>query len=493
MVIDQIIGGLVNEVNIQREDLKIKTIDQINKMLVANINRQNLNFLSAMEEIINVRSFLSDPSKILGSNLTKHGEIAEQVEVGIGNAKELIKGLPKRFSFDGVNRTAPEDFIMDGFKVQSKFINGENNTLSSIIEHLNKYKGIDFGKDGSKYIIPKDYYNTINKIINGENVEGLNSKSIKAIIEKVNIIEKITGMKFNEVVKSSISEYKDVQQGNINKTLDRYEKDIVDENIKIKNNLKKDANNKKNYAIENAKPSAQEALKVASIAAVVEGTAQTAILIYKKKKKIKDYDATDWEEVGLAFGKGIVQGGIRGASIYALTNYAFMPAPLAASYVSATYGVARLYLSYKKGEISEEEMVEQGEILCFDATLNLLGSAIGQTLIPIPMLGAVIGSISASVLGGIIKEQLNAKEKELIRISKLRYEENIKMLDEELAREIKKLAEKIMLLWGLSKIAFDYELNASLRFAASQKLALAHGVSSNKILKTEKDIDDYFN
>lgn len=80
-----------------------------------------------------------------------------------------------------------------------------------------------------------------------------------------------------------------------------------------------------------------------------------------------------------------------------------MSAPLAASFVSSSYGVARLYASYKKGEISEEDMIEQGEILCFDTSLNLLGSVIGQTLIPVPVLGAVIGSISANVFGGIIK------------------------------------------------------------------------------------------
>lgn len=185
--------------------------------------------------------------------------------------------------------------------------------------------------------------------------------------------------------------------------------------------------------------------------------------------------------------KGSGKGAVRGASIYALTNYASMSAPLASLFVSASFGVASLYSSYKR-----EEMVEQGEILCFDTTLNLLGSTIDQTLIPIPVLGAVIGSIAANVVGGIIKDQLNVHEKELIRLSQIRYEENMKMLDEELDKEIGKIARKMMFMWGLSRMAFNYEINASLRFEASQRLAVAHGVRTSQILKTEEEIDDYF-
>lgn len=493
MTIDQVIGGIVDEVNIKRENMKDRAIEEINKIFTEKNNIQDVNFLKAMDEVNSVRKFISDPSKILGSEATKHGEIAEHVEVGIGNAKELIKGLPERFSFDGVGRTAPEDFIMDGFKVQSKFINGENNTLSAIIEHLEKYEDIDFGRDGSLYVIPKDYYETISKVLKGEDVDGLSEKSIRAIKDKIETIVELSGKDFNDIVKSSISDYRDLQKGSINKTLDNHEKEIVYENKIIKKDIKAKAEEQKQEAIEKAKPGINEALHVAAISAALEGSAQTAILIYRKNKNIRNYTIDDWKEVGFTFSKGAGTGAIRGASIYALTNYASMPAPLAASYVSASYGVARLYSSYKKGEITEEEMIEQGEILCFDLTLNLLGSLMGQALIPIPVLGAVIGSISANAFGGIIKEHINNGEKELIRLSRLRYAENIKLLNDKLAQDIQKIAEQTMHLWGLSKMAFDYETNAFLRFTASQQLALVQGTLEDRILKDEEDIDRYFN
>lgn len=492
MTIDQAVGGVVNEVNVHREDIKDKTIEAIEKALFERNRIQDQNFINAIQEIGSVRDFLGDPSKILGSQMTKHGEIAEHVEVGIGNAKQLIKGLPKRFSFEGVGRTAPEDYIMDGIKAQSKFINGENNTLSAVIDHLEKYKDINFGRDGSKYVIPKDFFETINKIIKDENVEGLSEKTIQAIKDKVQTIEAMTGKDFNDAVKSSISNYKDVQQGVISKTVDNYEKQISNENTEIRKSLKQDADSKKDAAIIKAQPSVQEALQAAAISAAAEGVIQTAVMMFHKKKALKDYNVEDWKEVGIVFGKGAGKGAIRGSAIYGLTNYAAMPAPLAASFVSASFGVASLYSSYKKGLISSEEMIEQGEILCFDTTLNLLGSTIGQTLIPIPVLGAVIGSIAANVLGGIIKDQLNVREKELIRLSRIRYEENMKLLDEKLAKEIEKIVKHMMFMWGLSRMAFNYKINASLRLEASQRLAVAHGVSADKILMNESEIDDYF-
>lgn len=489
---DQLIGGIVNEVNVHREKILNQNLFNISLKTTSMLNEQDTNLLNAMNEIGKVIKFIGDPSKIIGSQKTKHGEIAENVEVCIGNAKQLIKGLPQSFSFDGVGRTAPEDFIMDGIKMQSKFLNSENNTLSAIIEHLDKYKNINFGRDGSKYVIPKDFYATINSIRNGETVSGLSSKTVRIILKKVSKIENKTGKNFDDVVKSSISTYKDVQQGNIVNAIDLHKENINKENIKIKENIKKNAENNRREAIIKSKPSINEAVKTSAISALAEGTIQTALVMLKKRKSLKNYDIEDWKEVGIVFGKSSGKGAVRGISIYGLTNYASMPAPLAASFVSATFGVSTLYSSYKNGEISAEGMVERGEILCFDTTLNLLGSAMGQALIPIPVLGAVIGSIASNVLSSIVKEKLDKHEKKLIKLSKMRYEENIRMLDKQLAKDIEKMVKKMTFMWGISRMAFNYENNVSLRFDASQKLAIAHEVPNNKILKNEKDVDDYF-
>lgn len=492
LVKDQLLGGITNEVNIQRINLFNTTMSQINSDRLFELSIQDNNFINAVNEVQKVKDLLGYPSKILGSNLTKHGEIAEHVEVHIGNAKEFIKGMPQRFSFEGVGRTAPEDFIMDGIKAQSKFINSENNTLSAVLEHLEKYKNIDFGRDGSKYVIPKDYYERILAIKNGESVKDFSDKTINSILNKIKQIEQETGKDFEDVVKSSISTYREVQQGKITETLSNHEDSIKTENESIKSEIKENAEKKEKIAIEKSTPSMQEALKVAAISGLIEGSVQTVIAMFKKKKNIADYNADDWKDVGIVFGKSTGLGAVRGLAIYGLTNYAAMPAPLAASFVSASYGIAKLYHSYKRGDISLDEMMDQGEILCFDTTLNLIGSSIGQALIPIPVLGAVIGSISANILGGVIKNELDKNEQELIRISKYRYKCYMEKLEGRLAKDIEKIVNDLLFMWGLSRQAFNFKINYNLRLAASVKLAKAHGVQEDKILSNIKQIDNYF-
>lgn len=124
-VTDQAIGGVVNLFNNLNQD-----------DLVRKLSDQNSNFVDALGKIESVREFISSPEHILGSTVTKHGEIAEQVEVAIINAREAVMGLPARATFDGLSRTAPADYMIDNSFVQSKFINGTNNTLKHVLEHL---------------------------------------------------------------------------------------------------------------------------------------------------------------------------------------------------------------------------------------------------------------------------------------------------------------------------------------------------------------------
>jgi len=490
--LDQVAGGIVNEVNVHREEIKQQTIAAIEATLRESVRRQDRNFLEAMAEVEKIREFLGSPENILGNPLTKHGEIAEQVEVGIGNARELIKGLPKRYSFDGVGRTAATDYLRDGVAMQSKFHNGMNNSLKAVIDHLAKYEGEGFGRNGSKYIIPKDYHETISRIILGEKVEGLSERTVEAIREKVRAIEVTTGHEFGEVVEGSISEYRDVQQGAIVRAVDGHEQRLTEENAEEMQGFKRRADDEKRVAVQKAEPSFGEALKVAGTAAAIEGSLQTAVLMLRKKKSLREYTTDDWKEVGLAFGAGAGKGAVRGAALYGLTNYASMPAPLAASLVSASFGVGSLYASYCRGEISVDDFVEQGEILCFDTALNLLGSTMGQALIPIPILGAVIGSIAASIVGGIVKDHLNASDKKLVAASRERYARNVRLLDDQLRQGIEALVAQMTELWGLSKMAFDPASNTILRFGASQRLAVAHGAPQDKILRSSQDTRDYF-
>ena len=183
----QFVAAIVAEENLRHAE-----------QLATELSKQDRAFFAAVGEIDKVRDFVGSPENILGNASTKHGEIAEQVEVGIRNAKSLLNSSETRATFEGVGRTAPEDYLIDGIKVQSKFVNGLGNNLDHVLDHMKKYE--NFGRDGSYYHIPKNQYEIINKILKGQQVEGITSRTAQKIQEKAQEIEQVSGRPFSQTV-----------------------------------------------------------------------------------------------------------------------------------------------------------------------------------------------------------------------------------------------------------------------------------------------------
>ena len=131
-------------------------INQLNQIrlddLVEKLTAQDCNLENALDELQKFKDFIGTPEHILGNPTTKAGEIAEHAQVNFNNARRLVQGLKTRLSFDGVGRTAPEDFLYRGAPIQSKaygptwnkgsgsiITNGEQNTIKAIREHMQKY------------------------------------------------------------------------------------------------------------------------------------------------------------------------------------------------------------------------------------------------------------------------------------------------------------------------------------------------------------------
>ena len=137
------------------------------EILIDRLNQQDINLEESLNELNEIKKLIEDAEHILGNASTKHGEIAEVMQVRIANARRLIKGLARNHSFEGVGRTAPEDYMRNGKQVQSKFYNGLRNTLfgkHALAEHLEKYR--DFTKNGGSYDIPKDQYEEMVDLLN---------------------------------------------------------------------------------------------------------------------------------------------------------------------------------------------------------------------------------------------------------------------------------------------------------------------------------------
>ena len=492
---EQIIGGVADIINQER-------VQEMNYLMLESfkhqdglLQKQDLNFVKALNELDKVRDFVNKPQNILGSDLTKHGEVAESLEVHIRNAKDVLEGKVKLATFEGVGRTAPEDYLINGVEVQSKFYNGINNTLDKgVLEHMDKYES--FGRNGSFYHIPKDQYETIEKVMNGDSVDGLTQRAIDKIKENVSKIELKSGQPFTDVVKPGISNYDEVQLGVVHNTIDGQEEVIEFKQEEIKKSIHDDAERKRESIESEHQPSLDEALKVVGIGAVLGGLSSVVLNIYQKKKDgkaIANFSSDDWKSIGIDFNKGAVKGGITGGVIYGITNYSNIGAPIASAMVSASFGIAKLASSYKKGEISQNEYMNQGQLLCLDSGAVALGATAGQILIPLPIVGALVGTFATKIFMEINAKHLSEKSKEIEKILNQEYSESMARFDVHHQKLINEIVSDYEKVGGIMKIAFDFDMNNSLlNLNASIELAEFHGVEEKNILRTDEDFDDYF-
>lgn len=466
VVRDQIVGVAVQHLNEVREASK-----------EAALNTQEALLKKALEQVDGARAWLEDPSKLLGSEGTKHGEFAEIVEVQIRNAYSIIDGGDPVATFEGAARFSDVDFFINGQAFQSKFYNSIREGLSACVEHLENYPHL--AKSGS-LIIPSDRYETIIRILKGEEAE-LSEKSQRSIIEWVKKIEELTGKKFEEAVTPSISTYSDVQLGVAHDTLDSHDAELEEINSDHKERIELDHG-----------PSWAGAAQAAAVAGAVSGVITTGMALYTKAREGKnvfrgEFTTDDWKDVGFGGAKGFGAGAVTGGAIYGLTNYAGMAAPFAAAVVSAGKGLATLTNEYMAGSISSEEYFDLGMCLCAESAIVGLATAVGQAIIPIPVLGGIIGSISGKMMLQLAQE-LDAKHMATL---KAKMDSFLTSLDKTYQRVVDEINAEFDKLGKLTDAAFDFELNYQLALSASVDLAIAYGVPEEKILRSVSDVDAF--
>lgn len=381
-------------------------VDYINQMrvdqLANNLLIQDINLEGALNELNQAREFIGSPEHILGQMSTKHGEIAEVFDVRFGNAARIIRGEDPIYSFEGVGRTAAEDYLRNNLPIQSKFVQS-NLSIDAVIKHLDKYP--DFVNGGGSYCIPKDYYEQIQKWMDLSKDE-LNKlpisdggKMARNIVEKIHDLENETGKSFNELISPSELNYDQVQLNRAGDTLNQKEVEI----------LEVDGAKREEYW-KMSQATIEEGLKTAGIAAAISGIISFSTMLItimkSQDKKISELNKKDWQVIFKETGIGAVKGGVSGGSIYALTNVAGMSAPLAAAFVSATLGVATHAIKLCKKEISLDDFMYNIVDIAIGAATSGVGAAIGQTIIPIPGVGAIVGSIVANKVLNIVKKHI---------------------------------------------------------------------------------------
>lgn len=488
-IINHGIGGMIEHASQQKEILKEETIRQINTNLLRDKNLAYDAFNKSIECINNVRDFVSNPTHILGSPTTKHGEIAEHIEVEITNGRLILKGLKPIASFDGVGRTAPEDYLINGIQIQSKFCNSFNNTLNNVKDHLIQYP--DFAKKGY-YKIPKDQFNLIKQIVKENSVEGISYSNVKKCKNLVALIEGKTGKPFFKVVRPGICDYYEVQIGTVGKTLDRYENEFITSNKEQIIELEKESKQAQLNAQKITDPSLGEALKYGAISAAITGGMAASIKIYTKikaGKKLTDFSIDDWKEIGIDFSINGIKGGISGLGIYTLTKVGNFSAPFAAGVASASVGIISLLVDYRKGQITKNEFADLSTSLCFEAGLSAIGASLGQTMIPIPVLGAIIGSATSKAVIELVNYISGKQEDKLITFLNVEYENSVRSFEKEAIRLINIMNSYYLKLDGYINAALSKESAA--RFFGSVELCRFLKVKEEFIIKSIEELDDF--
>lgn len=454
--------------------------------LLSALNRHDLNLADALTSVddairqIDLEVVAANRGGVKGM----HGFIAEVAEKGVGNARSQIHS--GGIVYEWVNDNGPVDLMRDGVQIQQKFVQaGGRFGLGAIAEHLDKYP--DFVANGGKYQVPRDHFEAIQKLhamsreeagklptLGGDSLSFKQWTRVQAFFEEGSV-----GI---ESLEPSHLEYSAVQKGTYNSTLEK-EKEF----------LRSTSESQKDAARQEHRPSLREGTKATLASAAIEGGTAVVLAVVEKRragKQLKDFTGEDWTDIAGTGAFGFAKGGVRGCSIYSLTNFIDTPAAVASSIVTAAFGVAEQANKLRRGEIGEQQFIENAELVCLETAVSALSSFAGQALIPIPVLGAVIGNTVGTIMYKTVSSSLSKREAALIE----HYLSEQRELDEQLADDYQELIEKLDASMsdylGLLERAFSPDVEVAL--LGSVELALELGVASEEILNSDEKVLAYF-
>ena len=451
--------------------------------LASGLQTRNRAFRDALNEVVAVRDFVSSPQRILGSDLTKHGEVAEQMHVAIQRARDLLHQRAPAATLDSVPRTSPVDYI-DGGAVQSKYYSGLSESPGGVSYHAGKYE--EFATGDGRYHIPKDQFEQLRELQETGSIEGLSARIVRRIERQVEAIRQEAGRSFEELLAPGEASYDEVQLDRVHETIDDREKGLTRENERLKSEVR-----------DEHRASLAGAGKAAAVGALAGGGLGLAATLWSKYLEGKnafrgELTAEDWKKAGVSALKGAGAGAVSGFSVYALTGSTRLAAPFAGSLVSALMGVATLLGQREAGEIDDAQFVDLTLMVAAESALTCIAAVAGQALIPVPLLGAFVGSVAGKLielaLRGGLGEDAEAELLERLQVYEM---EALDQLDESLRAAVRKLDASFGRLENLMGVAFDETVNTQMRFAASIWIAESTSVPAERILRSAGDVDAF--
>ncbi len=169
---------------------------------------------SSQQEFQDVLSLLADWRHIPGTADTKHGYLAEKVEVAARNARALAMGK-SRIARAESTLNHPIDFYLNHQPIQEKCYQSATASLKAMSEHWQNYKG-DTRFESGRYMIPQDQYQQLKKALTG-------TKQTARKVQTDKFLELTGANTLDDIVIPASVTYKELHKGNIQSTVAKLE------------------------------------------------------------------------------------------------------------------------------------------------------------------------------------------------------------------------------------------------------------------------------
>ena len=127
--------------------------------------------------------------------------------------------------------------------------------------------------------------------------------------------------------------------------------------------------------------------------------------------------------------------------------------------------------------------MDASETICLDVTMSAVSSMLGEILIPIPVLGAIIGNTVGMFMMNIARSYLSSEEQKLIATYQKEMTELKNQLDSEYNALVEKLETELAEYGSLVDLAFDADVN--IRFERILSRAKLIGANTDRLVDLE--------
>lgn len=375
---------VMNEASAQAEAEFINTINTIRlNQLFKRLSEINVNQQNADAEIAQLKSEIE---KIINSNrggkTGMHGFIGESCQVHIANIKSFIQG--KKPLYVLMDDNSMTDYMRGMQLIQQKACQSDNHLgLDHIKRHMEKYP--EFSNEDSLYQIPKDFYEKFEQMKNTPAEIAMKFRKEELRLWKA--VQSFVAENPHIKIEPMEVSYADIQAGKVNDTIS----DVEDK-------TEKEFNKQKAQAKEAYAPNLKEMLKIAGIAALIEGTVEATFTLGSfifRGKKLKDLDKEDRIYVLKRFFLGFGKGAIRACIVYTLTNLAKLSSALATTITTLVFTFIRDTYSFIKYKTEKAEYIKNLVWDSLEVGLSALGAIAGRALLKKhPILGSLLGSFA---------------------------------------------------------------------------------------------------